>query len=51
MGRGAAIVQLVYSAFLGVAGSLQSTASLRIDAVETVRVALKAFDDARVALR
>ena len=42
---------MAYAAFLGVAGSLQSTASLRIEAVETVRVALKAFDDARVALR
>ena len=37
---------MAYAAFLGVAGNLTPTAQLRIEAVETVKAALKAFDAA-----
>jgi hypothetical protein len=36
-----------YSSFLGVAGNRESIARLRLEAVETVRVVLEAFDRAR----
>jgi hypothetical protein len=42
---------MAYAAFLGVAGSLQSTAGLRFEAVDAVRVALRAFDEARAKVR
>ena len=35
-----------YAAFLGVAGDRELTARLRLEAVETIRVALEAFDTA-----
>ncbi len=40
-----------YSSFLGVAGNRESIARLRLEAVETVRVALEAFDRARESAR
>lgn len=42
---------MAYAAFLGVAGSLKSTAGLRLEAVDAVRVALRAFDEARAKVR
>jgi hypothetical protein len=40
---------MAYAAFLGVAGDRTPTARLRIEAVETVRAALKGFDRARAS--
>jgi hypothetical protein len=42
---------MAYAAFLSVAGSLRSAARLRLEAVETVRAALKGFDAARASAR
>ncbi len=42
---------VAYSTFLGVAGGRELSARLRVEAVETVRVALEAFDRARESAR
>lgn len=42
---------MAYAAFLGVAGSLRSATRLRLEAVETVGAAIKAFNSARASAR